>query len=182
MDPAEQKQKFVAVITEKDEKGQPYVPTFLKPRIYIDMSDESARSDAFEQLLRWIYDKPVYKKPELGKPPAYLIAEPAISLGTSTRFQRAIDSIRQEKPGALGALTDYFETFATNLEVFRVEPEQGKELDDQIIEKIELFWPFRNEAVEIFLAIGKYYANPEGYMAIHRFFEKLCHTNSGRLV
>ena len=43
VDPADRNQKFVALITEKDEKGDPYVPTFLGSRIYIDMSDDARR-------------------------------------------------------------------------------------------------------------------------------------------
>ena len=30
-------EKFVAVVTEKDEEGKPYLPTYYKSRIYIDL-------------------------------------------------------------------------------------------------------------------------------------------------
>lgn len=173
VDPTDRQQKFVAVITEKDEKGQPYVPTFLKSRIYIDMSDSSATTDAFEQLLRWIYDRPLYKKPEKGNPPAYLFAETAVSLGTTARFHRAIDAVKQEKPGALGELTDYFDTFTRNLENFRIKEDPEKQFDDQVVESIESFLPYRNEAVEVFLTVAKYNATLEGCQEIHRFLERL---------
>lgn len=39
----DQEQKFVALIAEKYEEDEPYVPTFLKSRIYIDMSDSTLR-------------------------------------------------------------------------------------------------------------------------------------------
>ena len=173
MNPTDREQKFVAVITDKDEKGQPYVPVFLKSRIYIDMSESSGNTDAFEQLLRWIYDQPLYKKPEKGKPPAYLFAETAVSLGTTARFQRAVDALKQQKPEVPGTLTDYFDTFASNFEAFRIKPDPAQQLDDQVLENIDSFLPFRNEAVEVFLAVAKYHSSLEGYEAIHRFLEKL---------
>ena len=52
INPADRQQKFVALIAEKNENGDAYVPTFLKSRIYIDMSDEMLRAERFEQLLR----------------------------------------------------------------------------------------------------------------------------------
>ena len=42
VNPIDQEQKFVAVIAEKDDRGEAYIPTFLKSRIYIDMSDASS--------------------------------------------------------------------------------------------------------------------------------------------
>jgi hypothetical protein len=50
---SDQKQKFVAIIAEKDDEGNPYIPTFLRSRIYIDMSDPFLRIQNFDQLLRW---------------------------------------------------------------------------------------------------------------------------------
>ena len=31
-------EKFIPIIAERDEEGQPYVPTYIKTRIYIDLS------------------------------------------------------------------------------------------------------------------------------------------------
>lgn len=59
--------KFVAVIASRDEEGNAKLPVFYKSRIYIDLSDEDLYGKNFEQLLRWVYDKPLNIKPELGK-------------------------------------------------------------------------------------------------------------------
>lgn len=45
------------------------VPTFLAGRDYIDMRDDSKYNDAIEELVRDIFGKPKYKKPELGAIP-----------------------------------------------------------------------------------------------------------------
>ena len=45
------------------------IPTFLAGRDYIDMRDDSKYDEAIEELVRDIFDKPKYKKPELGAIP-----------------------------------------------------------------------------------------------------------------
>jgi len=173
IDPAGQQQRFVAVITEKDEKGTPYVPTFLKSRIYIDMADSSLRSESFERLLRWIFDKPLYKRPDRGKPPAHIFVDDKISLGTSSRYRLATEALRQDKASAPGAVRDYFNTFVENLENFRIECVDDGEFDDKVIESIDTFLPYRNEVVDLLSAITRYRPNLEMYEAIHQFFERL---------
>lgn len=64
--------KFVAVVTEKDKNGYPYIPAYYISRIYIDMSDKATYNDNFERIIRWIYDKQLHEKPELGKIPSFL--------------------------------------------------------------------------------------------------------------
>lgn len=172
VEPADRDQKFVALIAEKDEEGTPYIPTFLKSRIYVDMSDSSLRVESFERLLRWIYDQPLHKRPERGRPPAYLFADDERNLGTGSRFRRAVDAVRQDKAFALGAVEDYLSTFAENLEAFRIEPE-GEDFDDRIVENVESFLPYRDELIDLFLAIARYRADPEMYRAIHAFFERI---------
>lgn len=164
--------KFVAVLTEKDKNGMPYLPTYYKPRIYIDLSDSNLYASNFEQLLRWVYDKPLYIKPELGKKPAFLSEENPISLETTTKYRRALDAIRDNKDYVNGALDEYFATFNTNLEKFRITKKDA-EFDDQVVENIGKFLPFRNEAIQIFLAISQYRDTPETIQQVHRFLESL---------
>jgi len=164
--------KFVAVIAEKDENGKPYLPTYYKSRVYIDLSDNEQYTKNFEQVLRWIYDKPLYVKPEPGKKPAFLEGPTTLSLGTISKFTRAIDAIRNSRPYVKGALEDYFETFTRNLERFRITG-SDENFDDLIIENINNLIPYRNEAVELFLAISQYDNTEEAHTQLHRFFEKL---------
>jgi len=49
----------------------------------------------------------------------------------------------------------------------------GCEFDDKVIENIDKFLSYRNEAIEIFLAIGQYRNTPEVWQQLHRFFENL---------
>jgi hypothetical protein len=175
VDLIDQEQKFVAVISEKDENGNAYVPTFFKNRIHIDMSDSSLRSENFEQLIRWIFDKPLYRRPERGKPPTYLFTEDNLSLGTSSRFRLAIEALKQDKVSAPGAVRDYFNTFAENLESLRIEFELGQEevFDDRVVEGIDAFLPYRDEVIDLISSIVRYRSSEEMFEAIHSFFERL---------
>ncbi len=64
--------KFIPVIFEKDEEGKAYCPNYIKSRIYIDLSNENQYESEYEKLLRDIYEKPLYRKPALGKKPEWL--------------------------------------------------------------------------------------------------------------
>ncbi|HBP90485.1 MAG TPA: hypothetical protein DD706_22685 [Nitrospiraceae bacterium] len=164
--------KFVAILSEKDDQSKPYLPIYYKSRIYIDLSDNDLYAKNFEQLVRWIYNKPLYIKPEIGKKPIFLSELETTNLGTAPKFKRALDGIRNNKALTQGALTEYFDTFVENLERFRIKNEEG-EFDDKVVRSIEEFLPFRNEAVEIFLALAQYRNIAETHQLAHRFFEQL---------
>jgi hypothetical protein len=103
--------KFVAVIAEKDENGNPYLPAYYKSRIYIDLSESDKYAENFEQLLRWIYDKPLYVKPALGKKPAFLEEGDTISLGTSLSYKRTLIAIKEHKAMHLELLMSILHCF-----------------------------------------------------------------------
>jgi hypothetical protein len=166
-------QKFVPIVTELDGEGHAYLPTFLKSRIYIDMSNSANRYENFEQLVRWLFDRPLHKKPPLGKPPVYVTESESPELGTSARFRTAVDQIVADRKTALATIRDYLSTFADNLEVFRVTRSQDSEFDDQIYESIESFQRYRDEFIEFVTVLAKYRSDLEPYATLHEFFESL---------
>ena len=46
-----QQDKFIPIIVQKDENSEPYVPIYIKTRIYIDLSDEDKFEQEYEKLL-----------------------------------------------------------------------------------------------------------------------------------
>lgn len=166
--------KFVAVIAKRDNKGNANLPVFYKSRIYIDLSDEDLYGKNFEQLLRWVYDKPFNVKPELGNKPTFLDEETSVSLGTSVAFRRLLEAIRNSRPHVSGALLEYFNVFSENLNKFRLEPSNGVEdFDQKVVDSIEQFVPGRNELIEVFSAIAQYDHTSSSSPIIHKFFESL---------
>ncbi|MEP8818573.1 SEFIR domain-containing protein [Enterobacter hormaechei] len=163
--------KFVVVVTEKDEQGQYYVPTFYKGRLFIDMTDQSSKSDGVEKILRWIFDKPVFIKPEIGKKPSFLDESPDVSLGTSAYYSRAMDAIRNGKPTAVGCFDEYLSVLAENLERIRFHISDQNEPDDAFIKNIESFIPARNEFVNLIFLAARYNMNGGYVKRLHSFFE-----------
>lgn len=168
----QQQDKFVVVVSEKDEQGRAYLPTYYKSRIYIDLSEPDSYAENFERLLRWIYNKPLYVKPELGGQPAFLTDANAITLGTTPAFRRALDAVKSNKAHASGAIDEYFELFSRNLERFRIEKTE-EEHDEQIVRNIAEFLPYRNESIQLFMAIAQYPPTEENIVKLHRFLESL---------
>jgi hypothetical protein len=164
--------KFVAVVVERDDEGKAYVPAYYRSRIYIDLSDTTTYAQNFEQLLRWIYDKPLYQKPALGRMPAFLEGDQSVALATSARFKRAIDAVRDNRSNAVPAMTEYLTALAEQLEAFRLDPTL-EPFDEAVVASVEAFVPYRNEALELFLASALYLDTLETRNAIHRFFERL---------
>ncbi len=164
--------KFVAVIAEKNDVDKPYLPTYYKSRIYVDLSESDRYAENFEKLLRWIFDKPLYLKPEIGKPPSFIIEPDSPALGTSSLAKRVIEGIKAGKGYARGALDEYLTLFSEHLERFRISGGEG-EMDDRIVKSIESFTPSRNELIQVITALAQY-ADPQACVPrVHRFFESL---------
>jgi hypothetical protein len=165
--------KFVGVASETGEDGKPFLPTFYKSRIYIDLSNSDIYATNFDQLLRWIYDKPAHPKPPLGKQPEFL-NDNAIQLPTRSRANRAIDLLKSGSALASAAVEEYFSVFAESLEAFRISPDKfdRQKFDELIVQSIDSFVPYRDECLTVIAAIARY-PNSSGDRLLHRFFEKL---------
>lgn len=165
--------KFVAIVKERDDDGKACLPVYYRSRIYIDFSDPSSESENFEKLLRWVFEQPLYKKPALGQKPGFLSEEQrTVSLGTSSRQKRALDAVKNNRDNAGAVTVEYLTTVADELEKFRIEA-SAESFDDVMIQNIEAFLPYRNEAIELFLSLALYRDSLETRTTIHRFFESL---------
>ena len=165
-------QKFAAIVAEVNEEGEPYLPVFLKTRKYINMSDPDLYAKNFDQLLRWLFDEPLYRKPILGEPPEHIFADKK-SLGTTSRYRQTMEALKQNISTAPGLCQDYFDTFAQNLEQFRIVRDDNKAFDDQVIENLNEFLPYRNQLIDVFSSsIARYRYDQEMCSIVHRFFEK----------
>lgn len=86
-------EKFIPIIAECDDEGNPYVPTYIKSRIYIDFTNEEKYESEYEKLLRNIYDKPLFRKPKLGNRPEWIDEE-------KTNIYPLVDLLHQIKGGS----------------------------------------------------------------------------------
>jgi len=165
--------KFVAVVREKNADGQAYVPIYYGSRIFIDLSADDLYASNFDQLLRWVYDKPVHVKPALGSMPSFLAAPVGPSLENAALHRRALDSIRNQKATSIGLLEEYLETCLSGLEKFRISGRGKTDFDEDVVSSIKSFMPHRNEIVEVIVALLRYERSEAGLHKLHRFFEGL---------
>jgi TIR domain len=163
--------KFVGVASEVGDDGKPFLPAFYRSRIYIDLSQSDIYATNFEQLLRWIYDKPTYPKPPLGRRPEFL-NEDAVQLPTRSRAQRAIELLRSGSSNASGAIDEYFTVFAESLEALRINKFDPQTFDDAIVQSITSFLPYRDEYIGVISTFARYWSTKDA-KPIHGFFERL---------
>jgi hypothetical protein len=161
--------KFAAVVSEIDENGEPYLPRFFVSRIYIDLT-ENRYATNFEQLLRWLYDKPQYVKPPLGKMPEFLDESKAPS-PTRAKARRTIDIIEGAAVNPSASANRYLDSLIDFFEASRIDP-STPDFPSAVLERIAEFLPYRNEFVEFVMAAT---IRPDAEFAhtLQRFFERL---------
>lgn len=166
--------KFVAVVKERDENGKPYLPVYYRSRIYIDLSDPGTYSNNFDRLLRWAFNQPLFKKPEIGPKPQFLTSEEesALSLATSSRQRRALEAIKNNRQNAAPVTAEYFEQLAEEFEKLRINVWKDP-IDEAVVQSIESFLPYRDQAIEIFTALAIHLDTIESRSVVHRFFERV---------
>lgn len=165
--------KFAVAVTEISETGTPYVPAYYKSRIHIDFSDPTKFAEKFDQLLRWIADKPIHKKPELGRLPQYITEpEAAVVLATSAAQRRAVAAIKNGETYAYPATKEYMGLFVKEMEKFRL-PKDFDQLSDDVLNNLQSFVPYRDEFLEVVRAIAGYTQGDNYGDLIHGFFEQV---------
>jgi hypothetical protein len=163
--------KFVAVLPELDAEGKPFLPTYYGSRIFIDLSRQEIYPENFEQLVRWIFNKPAFPKPQLGPPPVYL-DEQTVLLPTKSRASRAADQLQKGSNLSEAALREYFETLAESLESLRLDG-KANPFDQSVVDSINAFLPYRDEFVRVIITLARNNAG-EGIIATaKRFFEAI---------
>lgn len=125
--------KFIPILVEK-KNGEPCLPTFLKSRMYIDMSSNDIYELGYDQLLRDIYEKPLLRKPALGKMPSYLTADEPVLLSTAQE-QRMLKEKVAESTNLQTWIAKYCDKLIESLDQFKVTFRGGKTGD--LIEMIE---------------------------------------------
>ena len=78
--------KFIPIFCELFEDGSPCLPTYLKSRFATDFSSEAKVDENWETLIRALFGRPLYQKPALGAPPAYVTAPQEPSRPSASKF------------------------------------------------------------------------------------------------
>lgn len=140
-------EKFIPVIIELNEDGNPYLPTYIKSRIYVDLSAEDSNYEVeFEKLVRNIHNKPLNRKPKLGKMPDWLESD-SIDLApirNTIKQMRRMETYSTNKIDYLiKHITDAFITALTEIKEIHIGDN-----DELLLSKIEQLRPVRDLFIE----------------------------------
>jgi hypothetical protein len=168
-------EKFIPLVAEKDETGNAYVPTFLESRIYRDLSEPDNFEENYEKLLRNIFQRPAYSKPQLGKAPSYLFEETPMTHKTSN-IVRSFDNQITKSPQRINSIIrDFLDGFYGDLKGYSVNVGGTRDLHafGKIIhDNIVSYTPLRNDYITFLdkLLKSELEFDIESFI---KFFEKL---------
>ncbi len=155
--------KFIPVILENDGNGKPYKPTYIESNIHIDLSDEAEFEAEFDKLLRFIYNKPLLVKPELGSPPAFLEnEEKGIIINSPLKYKAFHKALVNGKPNYLQLLHEFGEEFINDMAQFEIPKSEVENLasdkiDELILKKIEETITLSQTLEELAIDFGYYW-------------------------
>lgn len=165
--------KFIAVIAERNESGEPVVPVFYTSRMYVDLSSNDAYSQNLETLVRAIFGKPLHTKPALGQRPAFLDETSNPKTASPLLYNRASNLLKDGKSQAIPALREYFDDFSSKLEEYRIASKDNEEFDEILLKNIDSFLPHRNELLQITKTAITYADNDAILELLHRLLEQI---------
>lgn len=146
---AEQK-KFIPIVFERNEDGHAYLPTFIKTRIYIDLSDEDNFEDEYEKLLRNIFESPASRRPVIGTRPSYLDENQIVFLKTAHKVKAIENALIKEKKNVQALIDDYYSAFINAFNDFEISDDdfsKCQDIDEIVIKKIDDLLPLRDDFI-----------------------------------
>jgi hypothetical protein len=154
--------KFIPVVCEFISDGTPYLPTFLKSRIWIDFSSPEAVNAHWERLVRLLYGKPQHEKPKVGKIPAYVAEDSAIpSSPARAKFISLRQAILTGKPGIGMYRREFIDSCIDFADALRVRERPDVEnLGKKILEDCGKLVPIRDLIIDWVLVDAE--ASPSG--------------------
>ncbi|MGM0968647.1 MAG: toll/interleukin-1 receptor domain-containing protein [Bacillota bacterium] len=144
-------EKFIPIISERDISGNDYIPTFIKTRMYIDLSNTEQYEENLESLIRNLYNAPQYREPALGKPPAFLFENEIDHYETKTVLRKMRNAI-ENHPTRIDFLSEEFiDAFIECLNELQISNESIQDvniLDELVKDKIDQSLPLRDDFLE----------------------------------
>jgi len=165
--------KFSAVITEADDDGKAYIPTYYKGRIYFDFRSADTFEDSYEQLLRWLIDRPQHVKPKLGSIPESLLSSAPAATATQSKAKRAGDAVRQGASAAAAYVREYGDSLLPELKALAPVLDGGENGDDRILEAIDAMRPYARQFIEVAHVATRYSQDERVWESILRLLESV---------
>ena len=144
-------EKFAALVIEKDDDGNFCLPAYMRSRVCIDYTDPNKQPEAFEKILRWVFDKPLRQKPALGSLPSFALGEDSgIATPSLARVSEVCAALESNQGNAMMRAEDFIEEFARDIAQYQVPHDDDyKVFADKIDESIRALLAPRNAALEV---------------------------------
>lgn len=167
--------KFIPIVCEKDENGEPYLPVFLKSRIWIDFSTPEAVNESWEKLLRVLYGKPIHEKPSLGKPPSFLSdTEVRPSLPTIGKFNTLRDALLNTKPTIEFCRKDFINTAIGFIDSLRIRQNPNVEhRDEKVLDDLRNLLSVRDQLIDWLILESSFAQLPRFNNMLIEFLERI---------
>jgi len=142
--------KFIPIACEFTESGEPFLPAYLKSRIWIDFSTPDAVNKNWERLIRVIYGKPLHEKPKLGKPPIYITSDVATPTShIQVKFNSLKQAILQEKRNVSLYRRDFLDACIKYADELRIrERPEVSSLGEKVLEDAKKLKLVRDHIVD----------------------------------
>ncbi|WP_421233465.1 toll/interleukin-1 receptor domain-containing protein [Aeromonas jandaei] len=116
-----QQSKFIPIVCEFGEDGEPILPAFMKTRMWINFSSSEAENENWEQLVRLLYGKPQHVKPKKGKAPTYISSDTPIPTSEAfAKFNSLKQALLQDKKGLSHYRRDFIDSCILYADALRV--------------------------------------------------------------
>ena len=132
----EKRSKFIPIVCEFGDDGEPILPTFMKSRIGINFSSPEAANENWEQLVRLLYGKPQHVKPKKGKTPTFITSDTPIPTSKAyAKFNLLEQAVLQDKKGLKRYRRDFIEACISYADDLRVrEHPKVESIGEKILE------------------------------------------------
>lgn len=127
--------KFIPVLCERGVDGEEFLPVFMKGRIYVDLSSDERYGEGLDELLRQIFEQPLYPEPLLGEAPAFLKAEGS-GLPLAKELSGTLRAIKEGKANREGLEMLFVRSLFAEINRLYVEPEGKEGYDEEIYQSI----------------------------------------------
>ena len=170
--------KFIPIVCGFAEDGSPYLPAYLKSRIWIDFSSLEAVNGNWERLIRLLFNKPLNEKPKLGKPPVYVTTNAAAPPSPArAKFDALRQTILQGKGGIDLYRTAFVGACMEYVEAVRVRQRPTVNiLGAQIVEECGKLVPVRDQIIDWVLFEAAAAPSEQFTDALVETFEELVET------
>lgn len=153
---ASQQDKYAAVMTDENENGQAHVPVFYRGRIYFDFRSGDSYEESYDQLLRWLADKPRFVKPSLGKLPEHLMETRPVASGTRSAHQRALRAVEDNSPPAAAHVRTFGDALIGEVKELLPILSDTEEFDETILSSVAAIRPYLHQLVELARSIARF--------------------------